>query len=56
MLQLLGCWRGGEGWYCNLVETETEWGPGEGGGKTQRRLGGGSGRFAYTKSQCTSAG
>lgn len=56
MLQLLGCWRGGEGWYCNLVRTKTHWDPGEGGGKTQCRLGGDSGRFAYMKSQCTPAG
>lgn len=38
MLQLLGCWRGGEGLYCNLVETEADWDPGECDGKTQRRL------------------
>jgi len=32
------------------------WAPGECDGKTQCRLGGESGKFAYMKSQCTSVG
>lgn len=43
--------------YCNLVETETNTQtPGEHDAETERRLGGGSGKFAYMKSQCTSVG